>query len=115
MIQLSIILFLTSLVVSFVNVNFAKIDSYSLSQIFKTALIMLPFQFLISVGFAYYYSKGIVSFSYATLNISSYAMLISFGLLSQFIFFKTHTFTLYEIIGLVFTSIGLFFFMLNKI
>ena len=114
MIFLYINLFLTASIVTYINIYFAKVDSSETLNIFKAAIYMLPLQGLVGLGYAYYYSKGIELLSYATLNLSAYPLMIAMGLISHFLFFKSHSFTTYEILGIIFTGIGMFFFILSK-
>jgi len=115
MLFLYINLFLTAIIVTYINIYFAKIDSSSTINILKASLYMLPLQGIVGLGYAYYYSKGMETLSYATLNLSVYPLMISLGLISHFIFFKSHTFTNYEIMGIIFTGIGMLFFILNQL
>jgi len=108
-------LFIVAIFVSIVNIYFAKMDNPTLTTLIKASLYMLPFQYIISLGYAYYYSEGIKNLSYLSLNISAYPVLLMFGIISHFVFFKNHTFTTMEILGTIFTIIGLSFFIINKI
>ena len=113
MILIYLNLFVTAIIVTYINIYFAKVDSSSTENILKAALYMAPLQALVGLGYAYYYSKGIEVLSYATLNLSAYPLMIAMGLIAHFIFFKDHTFTTYEILGIVFTTTGMIFFIIN--
>jgi len=111
---LYIVLFIIAIVVSFVNIYFAKIDNPTILDLAKASLYMLPFQYIIAFGYAYYYSEGIKSLSYLALNLSAYPILLVFGILSHFLFFRNHNFSLYEVVGIIFTLTGMFFLILSK-
>jgi len=115
MILIYLNLFLTAIIVTYINIYFAKIDTSSTINIFKAAMYMAPLQILVGLGYSFYYSKGIETLSYATLNLSAYPLMISMGLISHILFFKGHSFSMYEIIGIILTGLGMIFFILNTI
>lgn len=104
-----------SFLVTFINASYAKMADNSTYDIFKMSLYLLPLQYLVSIGYAYYYSRGIQYLSYGTLTVSAYPITIGMGIIVGHFFFKNHSFTTYEILGTVFMIIGLCFFSLNKI
>lgn len=115
MILLYINLFVVAIVLSYVNVYFAKLADPTIMDIVKSAVYMLPFQFLVGLGYAIYYSQGIKHLSYLSLNLSAYPILLGSGIVVHFLFFKDHTFSTLEILGIIFTAIGMIFFTLSKI
>jgi hypothetical protein len=110
MFMLYLSLFVVALFVSIVNIYFAKIDNPTIITLIKGSLYMLPFQYIVSLGYAYYYSEGIKTLSYLALNISAFPILLVFGISSHYIFFKSHTFTVMELLGIIFTLMGMIFF-----
>jgi hypothetical protein len=83
-------------------------------DLIKMSLYLLPLQYLIGLSYAFYYSKGINYLSYATLTVAAYPITISLGIVAGHFLFKSQTITNYEILGIIFTGIGLFFFSINK-
>lgn len=103
-----------SISVVFINFLFAKIGTVSLTEIIKWSIIVLPVQLVIGIGFAIYYAYGIKYYSYATLSIAAIPTTIIFSILISIFFFKNHNFNSYEIIGVIFTFIGLLFLVIGK-
>lgn len=108
-------LFIVAIFITIVNIYFAKMDNPTVMTLIKGSLYMLPFQWIISLGYAYYYSEGIKTLSYLALNISAFPILLMFGISAHYIFFKNHCFTTMEILGIIFTFIGMMFFIFNKV
>jgi len=107
-------LIIVNICVVIINSSFARLEDPNIYNILKISLYMLPLQFLVSIGYAYYYSNGISFLSYTTLTIMVYPISISLTLLVNFLFFKNHSFDLFEIIGIIFTLIGFAFFAFSK-
>lgn len=115
MYKIYVVLLMVAMLVTTVNLIFAKTADPSVSDLMKLAVYTLPIQYLIGLGYAYYYSKGIETFSYATLSISAYPVLIAISVLAHVLFFKQHTFTTNEALGIMFTGMGIMFFMMDKV
>jgi len=114
MIKLYIGIFGISLIVNFINYYFAKMVNPTFFDLFKGALYMLPLQFIIGLSFAYYYSKGIEYLSFGVLSTIYYPITIGISIIISMFLFKNHSLSLYDILGIVFTLIGMTFFMLSK-
>lgn len=108
-------LFAISSLVNLVNFYFAKLENPSYMDLFKGALYMLPFQFLIGLGFAFYYSKGIKMLPFGLLTTIYYPITIGMSIIISLLFFKDNTISSYQAFGLVFTMIGMIFFILGKV
>jgi len=115
MYKIYIVLVIVGLLVVSVNSFFAKTINPTTLDLVKLAIYTIPIQYLIGLGYAYYYSKGIEHYSYATLSVSAYPILIAISIIAHMLFFRGHIFSLNEILGLFFTGIGMFFFMMDKI
>lgn len=113
MLYLYITLFLTALGVHYINVTFAKLTDPTMVDILKLSLYLLPVQFLVGVGYALYYSKGITVLSYTTLIFSAFPIMLAMGALAHWLFFRDHAFTTYEVLGIIFTAVGMVFFVLS--
>lgn len=103
-----------SIVVTFINSSYARMHNSSELELIKMSFYLLPLQYLVGLGYAFYYSKGINYLSYATLTVMAYPITIGMGILVGHFLFKHHSFTIFEILGLIFTGLGLLFFSLNK-
>jgi len=107
-------LFVMSLIVTFINMYFARLTDPTSLDLIKGAVYMLPLQFIVGLGFAFYYSKGIEYMSYGVLTAIYYPITISMGIFVSVVFFKNSSLTGLEIAGLGFTLIGMGFFLLSK-
>jgi len=115
MIKIYLGLFGISVLVNFINYFFAKMESPTYIELFKMALYMLPLQFLVGLGFAFYYSKGIQFMPFALLSTIYYPVTIAVSVVVGMFFFKEQTLSTYDMLGIVFTVLGLSFFMLSKV
>lgn len=103
-----------SIAVVFINFVFSRMNCSSVNDILKLSLMLLPVQFLVGVGYAFYYANGIKYYSYATLAIAATPTTIILSLIISSFLFKNHNFNTYELIGTILTFIGLLLLIIGK-
>lgn len=109
-----ILLIPISMAVVFINFVFAKMNDSSIIDIIKVSIFLLPIQFLVGIGYAFYYANGIKYYSYATLAIASTPTTIALSLIISSFIMKNHIFNNYEIIGSILTFFGLILLIIGK-